>query len=420
LGLRATAAGTKAFLVQWTDKATGRKVREPLGIWGALTVENAREAARIRLGRIAAGFDPKVEREARRAEDERQRVAKVAAKEAATFTLDKLLTEWAALHLSTRRPRYAAEAIRALRLAFKGRLEEPAASLTHTAVIAVLDALSTEGKAATARLTLAYGRACYGWALKRRKLAANPFAGLPAVAGGAVARDRVLTSAEVGEVWRAAGKVAAPHGPMVRLALLTLARRDEVAGMRWGEVTADLSAWIQPGARTKNSKPHIVHLSAPARALLRERLGAEKGKPLPALPPPDTLVFGVGERPITAHSWAKRTMQAAIDAERAEAAKKTGAEPAAMPAWVLHDFRRSGVTWLAENGFPPHVADKLLNHVSGAISGVAAVYQRGEFLEERKRALDAWGAHVLAQGDGAASTANVARLADRRSKRKTA
>ena len=36
---------------------------------------------------------------------------------------------------------------------------------------------------------------------------------------------------------------------------------------------------------------------------------------------------------------------------------------------------------------PPHVADGLLNHVEGAIRGVAAVYQRGEFLAERKAAL---------------------------------
>jgi len=66
-----------------------------------------------------------------------------------------------------------------------------------------------------------------------------------------------------------------------------------------------------------------------------------------------------------------------------------------VPGWTFHDFRRSGVTWLAENGTPPHIADKLLNHVAGTIRGVAAVYQRGEFAEDRRRALDAWAAHVL-------------------------
>ena len=45
-------------------------------------------------------------------------------------------------------------------------------------------------------------------------------------------------------------------------------------------------------------------------------------------------------------------------------------------------------------GIPPHVADKILNHQAGTISGVAAVYQRHDFLAERKEALDRWGAHV--------------------------
>jgi hypothetical protein len=49
---------------------------------------------------------------------------------------------------------------------------------------------------------------------------------------------------------------------------------------------------------------------------------------------------------------------------------------------------------MARLGVSPHVADKILNHRSGTISGVAAVYQRHEFHAERQAALDLWGAHV--------------------------
>ena len=49
---------------------------------------------------------------------------------------------------------------------------------------------------------------------------------------------------------------------------------------------------------------------------------------------------------------------------------------------------------MARLGIPPHVADKILNHQAGTISGVAAVYQRHDFLAERKEALDRWGAHL--------------------------
>ena len=64
--------------------------------------------------------------------------------------------------------------------------------------------------------------------------------------------------------------------------------------------------------------------------------------------------------------------------------------------WRLHDFRRIALTWMAGAAFPPHVADRLLNLVEGSSRGVAAVYQRGEFLPERKAALEAWAEHVLA------------------------
>ena len=65
-----------------------------------------------------------------------------------------------------------------------------------------------------------------------------------------------------------------------------------------------------------------------------------------------------------------------------------------VDAWRLHDLRRTIVSGMARLGVPPHVADKILNHQAGTISGVAAVYQRHDFLAERKEALDRWGAHV--------------------------
>src|SRR5258705_11267381 len=61
LGVRVTTKGTRTFIAQWTDPATKRKVREPLGVWGSITIEQARDAARARLGAVAKGIDPKVE-----------------------------------------------------------------------------------------------------------------------------------------------------------------------------------------------------------------------------------------------------------------------------------------------------------------------------------------------------------------------
>lgn len=416
LRLRATS-GARVFYACWTDRATGERQREKLGTWGAITIEQARTAARIILGKIAAGGDPAAERAARAAEVARLKAEAARTASEAAFTLDALLNDWQALHLSTRRPRYAAEATRALRVAFKAHLHAPAKALDHATVLDVVDALVKAEKGTSAALVLRYGSACYGWAAKRRRLPLNPFAGLPTPEKGG-SRERVLSADEVGEIWRAAGTLAAPYGPMVRLLLLTLARRDEVCGMTWGEVAPDLSTWTQPGSRTKNGRAHVVHLSAPARAILRERPGGDAGKPLPTLPAADVLVFGsitAGKlRPISGHSWVKRELDKAIATARAKEAAEAGREAEVMAPWVLHDFRRAGVTWLAGAGFPPHVADRLLNHSAGTISGVAAVYQRNDFLPERAAALDAWGAHVVAMAEDSTVAEKVVKLAGRR------
>jgi hypothetical protein len=76
--------------------------------------------------------------------------------------------------------------------------------------------------------------------------------------------------------------------------------------------------------------------------------------------------------------------------------------------WRLHDCRRTAVTWMAGAGFAPHVADRLLNHVEGPIRCVAAVYRRGEFLADRRAALEAWAGHVLAYAGRAAEASTSA------------
>ena len=252
LGVRITAAGTKSFLVQWTDRATGRKIREPLGVWGSTTIEKARTAAEAVIGDVARGVDRAAERQRKKAEAEASRAE-------AALTLDRLIDDWAALHLSQRRPRYAGEAQRALRYAFAAHLSKPATKLTRAVVIDVLDGMTKRGNPTTAGRTLAYGRACYTWARKRGKVPSSPFTDLP-MASATSERDRALTDAEVVEVWAAAGTLPYPWGPYYRLALLTLQRREEVAGIRWSELSADLVLWRIPGSRMKTGKPHDCHL----------------------------------------------------------------------------------------------------------------------------------------------------------------
>jgi integrase len=162
--------------------------------------------------------------------------------------------------------------------------------------------------------------------------------------------------------------------------MLTLQRREEVAEMPWSELNDPCAptTWTIPAARAKNQRTHVVHLAAPVRDALK------------SLPTQNACVFaGRGQ---TGAIGAFSKMKAMLD----EALAKAGHD---LGDWRFHDFRRSGVTALAGMGFQPHVCDRILNHVTGAIQGVAAVYQRHEFLAERKAALDAWAAQVVAAAE---------------------
>ena len=178
-------------------------------------------------------------------------------------------------------------------------------------------------------------------------------------------------------------------GAYIRFLLLTLQRAAETAGLEWAELSPDLTTWELPGRRTKNSKAHLVHLAEPARAILRA---------VPRLAGSPLVFTTTGRTPVSGFAHAKARLDAQIVATRAERAAEAGEgrAPAPLVPWRLHDFRRTGVTALARLGVRWEVADKLLNHVHGAIRGVAAVYQRHDFLAEREAALNAWAAHVLA------------------------
>jgi integrase len=145
--------------------------------------------------------------------------------------------------------------------------------------------------------------------------------------------------------------------------------------MSWDEVDLDHRIWTLPAARTKNDKPHIVQLAGPAILVI----GAQ--------PRSGPFVFSRnGITPLGDFSSQKRRLD----------------DLCGVLCWRLHDLRRTMVSGMAHLGVAPHVADKILNHVAGTISGVAAVYQRHEFMAERRYALERWGAYVeslLAEGE---------------------
>ena len=352
--VRVLASGKKLFLFRYKVGGVSRRV--PLGAFGTVTAAAARKQAERLRGEVRAGRDPWAERRDGRADALKAEAEARKKAEADAFTVRRLLDDWDRLRLATRRTSYRRDALSRLNLHLAAIMDKPAGGLTRAEAARAVDRAAEKGGATTSRRVKQYASTMFRWAIGRGAVASNPFL-LPR-----------------------------PYGPFAAALLLTLARRQEVAAMAWGELAPDLSAWTLPAGRSKNRKAHVAHLADPTRAVLA---GNRRGEP-------DELVFATLDgAPLTSFSWIKRELDKAIDAERAEA----GLPP--VLRWTFHDFRRSGVTWLAENGTPPHVADKLLNHVAGTIRGVAAIYQRGEFAEERRRALDAWAAYVLHHGLGA-------------------
>ena len=375
LGVRVTP-NSKTFIAQWTDPATKRKIRDRIGIWGknGLSVEQAREAMRVRLGDIAKGFNPKAEQQRKREADARERAEKA-------LTFEKLVDDWAALYLAKMRMRYRTEAVRALRQTLAHLLKRPAARITKADAVHALDALVKAGKPGMAAKVHAYARAAYRWAEKRGTVPVNPFQGLPDPPR-TEARNRVLNDAEVAEIWAAAGMLGYPWGPFFQLALLTLQRREEVAGMCWSELgDLDNRTWRIAAERMKNGKPHTVHLSDTALTILRD---------IPHIEGCDFVFSTTGKTHVSGYSKAKAALDAAIT--------KTRAEQEPLAPWWIHDFRRTGVSALAGLGFDSIVVDKLLAHQPAKLSGTARIYQQHEFLKERASALDAWAAHVAAGG----------------------
>jgi integrase len=192
--------------------------------------------------------------------------------------------------------------------------------------------------------------------------------------GTAVKRDRVLADSELARIWRAAVDTEWPFGPAIRLLILTAARRDEVTSLRWSEI--DGGTIRLEGARTKNGEPHSIPLSPQALALIEG---------LPRIVDGDLVFSTTGLTPVSGWSKAKRLLDQQV-------ARLNHGHP--LPDWRIHDLRRMSATNLQRLGFSLQVIEAVLGHISGSRAGIAGIYQRHDFNEEKRVALDAWARHV--------------------------
>lgn len=142
---------------------------------------------------------------------------------------------------------------------------------------------------------------------------------------------------------------------------------------------------------------HDVPLSSAAIALLNEIAAGQTPKACSVKWPRRGFVFTkTGAQPVTGYSAAKQRLdRLTLEAARQHAAEATNDELVALEPWRFHDLRRTLATGLQRLGVRFEVTEAVLNHISGSRSGIACVYQRHHWSDEKRAALNAWAAHVI-------------------------
>jgi len=364
--LRVTANGARSWVVAYWKNGQGR--RYTIAPVHLLDLDAAREQARELLHAIRKGADPMADRQAQRATQQRV--------EDETFgALFALYSEKARMKHRTWKNDES------LGRNFEPWSNRPARTITSLDVEAAVEKIVSRGAAIQANRARGLASRIFSFALKspslrlRFGLTANPAAGTPMPAAER-SRDRVLTVEEVRQVSQALDAERTDVTVGFKLLLLTAQRGGEVCAMRREDVDLETAWWTIPAERSKNCLAHRVPLSAPAVALIRDRLENHTSP----------YVFPGESGP--------RSHGATIRRPMAQLRTTTGIE------FRSHDVRRTVASFLASMGTPRLVIGRILNHTE---PGVTKVYDRHSYDPEKRQALEVWARrlHAIVTGETA-------------------
>jgi integrase len=357
--------GAKSWQVRY--RAGGLRRRMGLGSYPAVSLAYARKSANAALLEVLQGNDPVGEREAKKTVQLSDR-DKVGA----------LIEQFAKRHLSTLKSGETAK--RELnRHVVSVWGERDIHDIQKRDVIDLLDRIADSGRVVSANRVRAYLNKFLSWCVERDILDQSPAMGVKPVAKEK-SRDRVLSDEEIRWLWEACQREGHPWGHLGKLLLLTGQRVGEVVGMTDREVGGDL--WHLAGERTKNGRAHNVPLSQATRMALDdvERIKGDAG----------LIMTTNGKTPLSGfHKGRNRLADRMI-----EVASEEMGQAVEIPHWTFHDLRRTAATGMARLGIPVRVTEAVLNHVSGSGGGIVAVYQRHDYAEEKRAALEAWARFV--------------------------
>jgi integrase len=361
-GVRVSDTGRRTFVLTARYPGSKNPTRRALGVYDAMSLEEAREKARAWHKLIAKGIDPETAEEA----------ARQAALRKQENTFLAVCEEFFRRHLSKTRQGHSAEIVIRRELISRWA-ERPITEITRRDVLAVVDATVDRGKPYAAHLTLGYARRVFNWAIARGVygLESSPCDRMrpKEIIGAKKARTRVLNDDELRALWKASEGLGYPYGPLFQMLALTGQRKSEVAEARWGEFDLAKKLWEIPAERMKSDTGHAVPLSDEAIKILES---------LPRFTKGDHLFSGsYGVLPVNGFSKNKR----ALDAKMRDELQRP------LPPFVIHDIRRTMRTGLSTLPVPDLIRELVIAHTK---PGLHKVYDQHAYLDEKRHALELW------------------------------
>ncbi len=349
LVLRVNSTGTKTF--SFHKRINGKMSRLTIGRFGPFTLARARERAQQILYEIETG----------RFED------RTGVEVETKPTLGDVIPEYIEKHAKVHNKDWKRKEARLAK--FVKLYGKQIDDIKRADVVRACDTIYKSGPVSANR-ALAHLKHLMSWCVERGMIDASPIAGMKPLAKE-MARERVISDKELASLWAACDAEGYPFGDCMQFLILSGQRRAEVAEMRWSEIDLAKRLWTLPSQRAKNGRQHTVPITDAMLATLRR---------VPRFLGSDFVFTTTGKSPISGFGRLKKRLDKALP---------TGTEP-----WIIHDLRRTMSTNMAQLGVLQPVTEALLNHKTGVVSGVAAIYNVYSYADEKRDALEQWNSHV--------------------------
>jgi integrase len=342
-----------------------------IGTYGQVSLADARKLAKELKLRVALGHDVAAEKQERKA----QAVAQIEAKKNA-FTVGQLADEYFQSRILGRwkHPNIVRARIENDIKPHIGQLAAEDVKPGH--IDTMLRAIVKRGAPTTANDVLRWSKRIFDYAIKRHIVQYNPASAfdLSDAGGKEAARERALSREELVilfEAMRNTKGFTQVNILTIKLLLMLAIRKSELIGARKSEFDLEAGLWRLPAERTKTEAAINIPLPPQAvKALLElHRLSESSDWLLPARKAQDRMLPHIHEN----------TLNVAL-------AKVKPNMPDVDP-FCIHDFRRTARTHLAALGVESHIAERCLNH---KLKGVEGIYNRHDYLDERREALRLW------------------------------